>query len=94
MTLYAADAASAVTSSAVDVASASAWHSASAQEMALGLSHAILAMPLCAAGRLRCGLGLALDLGLGPRLRALPVDAAVTLSSVDAASAGGLGVRR
>ena len=33
---------------------------------------------------------LALDLSLGPRLRALPVNAAVTLSSVDAASAATL----
>ena len=56
-------------------------------ETAPGLAHVILAMPLCAAGSLRCGLGLALDLGLGPRLWALPVDATATLCSVDAASA-------
>ena len=52
MTLYTADAASAATSSAVDVASALAWHSASAVETAPGLAHTILDMPLCAAGRL------------------------------------------
>ena len=59
-------------------------------ETAPGLAHVILAMPLCAAGSLRCGLGLALDLGLGPQPRALPVGAAETLSSVDAASAATL----